>query len=455
MRRGNDLLGYRKGSRARAAGKKLLFVLAFALPAAAIVYLVPRFEWHAPVVKLNLASNSVGLRPFDIEVRDEGRGLATVTVTLSAGGVDYPLFIEHYGSGTVKEKKITLALTPDKLAAQDGPAVLQVKARDHSYWRLFRGNEAALEKNIVLDRTPPKLELVSDDPYVNFGGSGVVIYRMSPDGQKSGVRVARYFFPGYKIKEPDQYAVFFAHPYDLDLTDKARIVAEDEAGNTGQMNLAYTLKGVRYKKSTITIDDEFIAAKAAPLLGADRSSERSLKDAFLKVNRDLRKTNEETIKALCAKSNAQILWRGAFQQLHNSKVEANFADERTYVYQGETIGRAYHLGFDLAVTKNAPVEAANSGAVVFAADLGIYGNTVILDHGMGVFTLYSHLSAIAVKTGDTVKQKEIIGKTGETGLAAGDHLHFATLIHGVPVLPIEWWDGKWIKDNVQSKLEDL
>src|SRR5215471_16161439 len=111
MRKTDDLLGYRRESRARAAGKKLFFVLAFAIPAAAIVYLVPRFEWHAPVVKLNLPSNSVGLRPFDIEVSDEGRGLATVAVTLSAGGADHPLDIEHYGSGTVKEKKITLALT--------------------------------------------------------------------------------------------------------------------------------------------------------------------------------------------------------------------------------------------------------------------------------------------------------------------------------------------------------
>jgi murein DD-endopeptidase MepM/ murein hydrolase activator NlpD len=455
MQRRDDLLGYRKESRARGLGKKLFYSVAVAILAGGIVYLVPRFEWHAPVVKLNLASTSVGRRPFDIEVTDEGRGLATVAATLSVGGVDHPLFIEHYGLGTVKEKKITIALAPDKIAVEDGPAVLQVKARDRSYWRFFRGNEAVWEKSIVLDRTPPKLELISDDPYVNFGGSGVVIYKTSPDTQKSGVQVARYFFPGYKIKEPDLYVAFFAHAYDLNPADKAVILAEDEAGNAAEMSLSYTLKGVRYKKSTITIDDTFIETKAAPLLGADRSHEQSLMGAFLKVNRDLRKANEATIKALCAKSSAQILWQGPFQQLRNSKVEANFADERTYVYQGETIDHAYHLGFDLAVTRNAPVEAANNGVVVFAADLGIYGNTVILDHGMGVFTLYSHLSSIEVKTGDTVKQKEIIGKTGETGLAAGDHLHYATLVHGVPVLPVEWWDGKWIKDNVQSKLDDL
>jgi len=136
-------------------------------------------------------------------------------------------------------------------------------------------------------------------------------------------------------------------------------------------------------------------------------------------------------------------------------VEANFADERTYTYNGEPIDKAYHLGYDLSVTKRYPAEAANVGTVVFAGDLGIYGNTVILDHGLGLFTLYSHLSAIGVKDGEAVKQRQVLGRTGETGLAAGDHLHYGVYLHGVAVLPVEWWDPKWIKDNIQPKLDGL
>ncbi|HEX5607986.1 MAG TPA: M23 family metallopeptidase, partial [Candidatus Binatia bacterium] len=92
------------------------------------------------------------------------------------------------------------------------------------------------------------------------------------------------------------------------------------------------------------------------------------------------------------------------------------------------------------------------GTVAFVGDLGIYGNTVIIDHGLGLFTLYGHLSSIDVKVGDQVKQRQLIGKTGETGLAAGDHLHFGVYLHGLAVLPVEWWDQKWINDNVQPKL---
>ena len=148
-----------------------------------------------------------------------------------------------------------------------------------------------------------------------------------------------------------------------------------------------------------------------------------------------------------------MLWSGPFSQLTNSKVEANFADARTYVYKDETIDHAYHLGFDLSVTKRYPVEAANSGIVAFVGDLGIYGNTVILDHGLGLATLYSHLSSIDVKPGEPIKKAQILGRTGETGLAAGDHLHYGVYLNGIAVLPLEWWDEKWLRDNVYPKLE--
>ena len=177
------------------------------------------------------------------------------------------------------------------------------------------------------------------------------------------------------------------------------------------------------------------------------------KEVFVRVNKGLRKENEDKIAAITKKATPSILWKGAFSQLSNSKVEANFADERTYTYNNEPIDTAYHLGYDLSVTKHYPVEAANSGTVAFAGDLGIYGNAVILDHGLGLFTLYGHLSSIDVKVGDSIKQRQIIGKTGETGLAAGDHLHYGVYLHGVAVLPVEWWDQKWINDNIEPKLE--
>ena len=168
----------------------------------------------------------------------------------------------------------------------------------------------------------------------------------------------------------------------------------------------------------------------------------------------MRKKNNSKIREVGSNSKGEMMWQGAFHQLSNSKVEANFADERTYILNEEPIDKQYHLGYDLAVTKRYPIEAANGGVIVYADELGIYGNTVMIDHGMGIITLYGHMSSIDVEVGDKVQKSDIIGKTGQTGLAAGDHLHYGIYINGIAVRPIEWWDKKWIKDNVISKINE-
>jgi murein DD-endopeptidase MepM/ murein hydrolase activator NlpD len=374
-------------------------------------------------------------------------------VTLSAAGSERSLFTEEYDRPVMQTKVIIVS---SKLSGiKEGPAVFRVTARDRSLWSFFRGNETVIQKNVTIDITPPALELVADDPYINFGGVGLVAYKTSSDAVTSGVKIGNYFFPGYKgqTKDPDTYIAFFAHPYNVSEDEKAVLLATDKAGNARELRLAYTLKDVKYKKSTIPVSDDFIQGKVAPLLNDVGARQGSPKDIFVKVNHGLRKENEDKIRMVGQKTANRMLWSGHFIQLSNSKVEANFADARTYIYRDEPIDTAYHLGFDLSVTKRYPVEAANSGVVTFVGDLGIYGNTVIIDHGLGLSTLYGHLSSIDVKEGEQIKQQQIIGKTGETGLAVGDHLHFATLLQGIPVLPKEWWDAKWIKDNIQPKLD--
>jgi murein DD-endopeptidase MepM/ murein hydrolase activator NlpD len=417
-------------------------------------FVIPRFEWHKPQIAITPDTDTIGLSPLEISVTERGTGLKSFAATLTSGGTEYPLASEQYDQ-PVMQKKFPVALSAKLAGLKEGPAVLRVTARDRSLWGFFRGNETIVQKNVTIDITPPTLELIADDRYVNFGGVGMVVYKPSSDTVKTGVKIGNYFFPGYKnqIKaHPDHYIAFFAHPYNVAANEKASLVASDKAGNTREMKLVYELKNVKYKKSTLAISDDFIQAKVAPLLHDVGARQGNLKDIFIKVNKDLRKENEDKIKSITEKSTPSIFWQGAFSQLSNSKVEANFADARTYTYKDEPIDNAYHLGYDLSVTKHSPAEAANSGVVAFVGDLGIYGNTVIIDHGLGLFTLYSHLSSVDTKVGEQIKQKQFIGKTGETGLAAGDHLHFGVYLHGVAILPVEWWDQKWINDNIQPKL---
>lgn len=439
----------------RGRGKNILYIALIILLIGGAIYLAPRFEWNAPQITLKLDSEHIGLRPLEVEVSERGTGLSRVSMTLSGSAGEQSLVDERYDT-PIMQKTFSVPLAKQASAVKEGPAVLRLTARDRSYWSFFRGNQTVIEKKVVVDLTPPTVELISDDRYINLGGSGLVIYRASPDTESSGINIGNYFFPGYKgqVNNPDTYLVFFAHPYDVSPEEKTTLTATDKAGNSKQLAISYNLKNVRYRKSTLTVSDSFIRDRVAPLIADPSARQGSPKEVFIRVNRDLRKQNEEQIKKISEKSAPSMLWRGAFHQLRNSKVEANFADARTYVYQGEVIDHAYHLGYDLAVTQRHPIEAANHGIVVFTGDLGIYGNTVILDHGLGLFTLYAHMSSIDVKLGESVKQQQILGKTGETGLAVGDHLHYAILIHGVPVLPLEWWDGKWVKDNVLRRIEE-
>src|SRR5262245_6258067 len=432
----------------------VLLVIIVAALAGGAYYLAPRFERDAPQITLTPDSDVVGTGSLEILVRDQGTGLKSVTATLSAGGTDHSLAAEQYAE-RLGEKKITVA--PSKIGGiKEGQAVLKISARDGSLWGFFKGNETVVQKNLTIDLTPPTLELIADDRYINFGGVGAIVYRSSPDAVTSGVKIGDYFFPGTKgpVKDqPEHFFVLFAHPYNVPASAKAVLVATDKAGNTREMPLVYELKNVNYRKSTIALTDGFLQNKVVPLVKDADARQGAVKDVFMAVHRPLGKEDEDKVAAITRKASESLLWSGAFTQLSNSKVEANFADQRTYTYNNQPIDTAYHVGYDLSVTKRYPVEAANSGRVAFTGDLGIYGNTVILDHGLGLFTLYSHLSSIDVKEGVSIKQKQILGKTGETGLAGGDHLHYGVYLDGVAILPVEWWDAKWIRDNIEPKLE--
>ena len=443
-------------SRGIAGVAVVIFLILVAGLGAAAWFLGPRFEREPPQVTFKPDADVIGTAPIEISIADKGAGLKSVAVILAAGGTETPLATEQFAQ-PVPEKTISVALA--KVAGiKEGPATLRVVAKDASLWNLFRGNETTLQKQLTIDITPPTVELIADDRYVNFGGVGVLVYKPSADTAKSGVRIGKHFFPGFpgQIKDKqDHHLVMFAHAYDTPQDAKAVLVATDKAGNTRELPIVYELKGVRYRKSTIAISDNFLQSKVVPLVADAAARQGSPKEVFVAVNERLRKDNEDKILAITTKASPAMLWKGAFVQLSNSKVEANFADFRTYTYNGEPISTSYHLGYDLSVTKRYPVEAANSGAVVLAEDLGIYGNTVILDHGLGLFTLYSHLSSFDVKENDAVQQKQVLGRTGETGLAAGDHLHYGVYLNGIAVLPVEWWDSKWIEDNIRPKLEGM
>ena len=233
------------------------------------------------------------------------------------------------------------------------------------------------------------------------------------------------------------------------------------AGNEARSDFDHRRFPKTFRRSRIELSDNFLRrvvpaiVDRVPELANERpdGSDEEWLDLYLFINGELRRRNRDLLVALSADTSPRMLWDGAFRQLTNSQVESGFADHRTYVHEGDEVDQQVHLGFDLASTANAPILAANTGRVVYADYLGIFGNCVVVDHGMGLQTLYAHLSSIAVSVDDPVQQGQQIGLSGQTGLAGGDHLHYATLLHGRPVSPVEWWDPHWIEDRIVRKLK--
>jgi murein DD-endopeptidase MepM/ murein hydrolase activator NlpD len=233
---------------------------------------------------------------------------------------------------------------------------------------------------------------------------------------------------------------------------KVHLWAKDRAGNESTGSFNYKILRKRFLQERINITDRFLKRilpyfSFYPLNPSDTDLKK-----FLKINRELRNENGSVYYNLKTNTNSERLWDGTWIRLKNAATMAKFADRRSYYYKGKKVDQQVHMGVDLASLANSEVQAANRGRVIFADRLGIYGLTVVLDHGQGLASVYAHLSKINVQPNQEVSKGMTIGVTGQTGLAGGDHLHFAVMVNGVFVNPIEWWDGHWIQDNITRKL---
>ena len=317
--------------------------------------------------------------------------------------------------------------------------------------------------DIEVQLTSPKLAALSRFHFINQGGSEMVVYRVTPADVDSGVRVGEFEYPGFsasgaglQTQDPALRVAFFGLLAEQDRATPIQLYARDVLGNEGVASFDYRVFPKEFRNSRITLSDGFLARVPPAILqnttAPDLPDSSDPLAAYLWINRELRRMNNESISSLAQQTTPEILWRGRFKQFINSAVEAGFADQRTYVYNGRTVDQQVHLGFDLASTATAPVQAANRGRVIHAGWLGIYGNCVILDHGMGLQSLYAHLSSIDVVAGDLVEADAVLGRSGATGLAGGDHLHFTMMIGGHPVTAIDWWSEKWVEDRINRKL---
>jgi len=441
-----------------AAGGAYLY--AGKLPGPAIEIAKPtKYVGQTGTLEVSITAPAAKLSSFQIAFEQNGKQTPLVSLA-QPGNAE----IKMEGADRVR---ITRAIGRDAIPdLKTGPAKIVVTAERPVLFGL-RKTQATASHDVTVRLEKPTIAVLSTKHYINLGGSEMVVYRATPADVESGVQVGDLTYPGYpasgakvegvNITSPAIKVAFIALRWDQDVNTPMYAYAKDEAGNAARAEFDHLSFPKPFKKSRIPLDDKFLDRVVPQILETttDVNPQGSNLEKFLVLNGELRQKNAATIANYAKQSAPEILWGGAvFHPFTNTAVEAAFADQRTYVYDGKDVDRQTHLGFDLARVVNSPIVAANRGKVMHAGPLGIYGNCVILDHGMGVQSLYGHLSSIAVKVGDMVEKEQEMGKSGMTGLAGGDHLHFTMLVNGVMVNPVEWWDAHWIQDRIVRKLRE-
>ncbi len=427
----------------------IFFTASFiALVAAAAYFLF--YDQEQPIVTLTPSQDgSVSLsKNFVLDIKDEKTGLKSVVVTVKRDGNSMDIINTNF-IDRPKNYKVEFNLENTKLP--NGDFTLEIRADDASYAKIISGNTVTSTYSFTMDIDAPTISVLSPAPNIKRGGSALITYKVSEHPVKTGIYVDELFFPAFKYE--DNYVCLFPFPYNYNSSNYIpQIMAEDKAGNITKSKLIANIQNRIFPDDIVKISDKFLETKEAEFRKILPSDEPTL-ELYKRINTEVRKENDQLIRDISWETAPTFYFTKAFIRQPKSASMANFGDSRTYMYNGEKIDFQYHLGIDLASVKEDIVRCSNKGKVIYTGYLGIYGNVVIVDHGRNLQTLYSHLTDIHVKEGDMVDVNSDLGTTGISGLAVGDHVHFAFLVGGIAVQPVEWLDAVWVRNNITSRMK--
>lgn len=375
---------------------------------------------------------------------EDPSGIRELLIGVRRNNVVTPFFRKHYDD---KAKSRTEEVSVRDANLTDGAFELEIKATDGSLAGFGHGNTRTLTLPMRLDMQPPRISVKTLPPNIRRGGAAVIRYTVDEEVSSTGVLVSGYFVPAY-LQKDGSWVCIYPFPYTMtapEFKKNVELTAVDLAGNITRNHITVMAYERKFRNDKLVLTDAFLENVQGKLQHLVPGIQAPLQ-CYLTINKNVRAANMETLRTLAKNTAGAMLWNGPFQAMPRAAARAGFADHRMIFYNGAQVGEAYHLGLDLASLRNAEIPAANDGRVVFTGELGIYGNLTLIDHGLGLFTLYSHMNDIAVKAGDLVKKGDILGHTGSTGLAFGDHLHFGVLVCGLEVTPVEWLDSKWVSN---------
>jgi murein DD-endopeptidase MepM/ murein hydrolase activator NlpD len=443
-------------------------LIVLALGAAAVLVAANLWSGRSPRIEIRPGMPGIGKRtPVQVTLDDTGQ-VETVTVEVVQGLDVKPVaersFATHPRWAFWKPRapaRLDVEVGRETVPGlRGGKATIRVTAvRSGSLLR--RPAPAVVSLELPVRLAPPSLAVLSGFHYLAQGGCEAVVYRVGDGAVRDGVQSGSWWFPGYPLPagggqgDPHNRFALFAVPYDTGDASQVRLVAVDDVGNEAHAAFVDRFFPKPLKYDTIQLNDAFLERAVPEIMHEtpDLPDRGGMLQNYLQLNGELRRRDNKALEDLAARSAHQFLWKEPFLPMPNAKITAAFAQRRDYRYQGKHVDQQDHLGFDMASVEHDAVPASNSGVVLLARYFGIFGNAVVIDHGYGLMSLYGHMSSLAVREGQQVRRGQELGRSGKTGLAGGDHLHFTTLLRGLPVNPVEWWDPHWIHDRLGRKLD--
>ena len=430
-----------------AVRKVLVAVIAIAVLLPIAIVLVrsatPVLDLPSPVASIGQATS------ITLHVRDP-RGVRKVEAFVEQNGARFPVWQLAQPSTAADNTWSFQAGTKTTPQLRDGQAKLIFEATSNDLLR----RTAALERDVTVVTQPPTLSVDSEQHYLYLGMADLATFNVSGSWTAAGVRVGDQTYRAWPMPggKPGLFSLF-AFAWNMPAGTIPQVFASNAAGNdvTSPITVQFPKKEQpKYTVHDLQVSDAFLQKVIGEL---DPNGSGDPVARFVRINNEMRRANNKTLSDLRLKTADRFLFSQPFARQAHSQAEASFADLRNYIYQGKKIDQQVHLGYDLAVTQHVGVEASNDGRVVYAAPLGIYGNCIVVDHGFGLQTIYGHLSHIDVHEGDLVKRGQVMGQSGMTGMAGGDHIHFAMQLDGVQIDPKEWWDSHWIQDHIARRVD--
>lgn len=442
-----------KKNRKSPLGFLVVVILFLIIIGVGYLYLSPAFEQNKPTVESKSSMYWNLQSKIKINIKDD-TGIKYYKVTFKDGSKNIVLSQQVMENS---EKDITISLEPPKLDIfYKGQATsLEIEVVDNSKWNFLEGNKIVKKINLTIDTQKPIANVLRNSRYIQRGGSGVVVVKVQDDNLKdayisfNGIKN----FPLTPFYKENYYVALIPWPIDITSFNGVNLIVTDKAENKTITKVPFYIQKKTIKNDTIQIKESFINNVSRRVL--EQSFEKipnNLKDIFVYSNTILREKNLKTIEEIVFNNYSNEIVESfdinPFRRLKGSKMVAGYGDKRHYYLNAIKINDAWHLGIDWASVKQAPIRTSNDGMVIFKNYLGLYGNSIIIDHGMGLSTLYAHTSIQNVEVGEYITKNTTIANTGSTGAVFGDHLHFGVLVQGIEVNPVEWMDKNWLKVRI-------